>query len=422
MRFRFSILAKSLIAILLIGVGVLGQYRFRVVERYWIPRFGVSSLDQPATISEIFSDNLEFEGKPSLAQFWEVWQFLEQDYLESDKIKPANMIDGAIKGMVASLGDPYTTYLPPKQNQRSGEDLAGSFFGVGIELGYIDGFVAVMTPLPNSPAEKAGVQAGDLILKVTDKTKNLDEDATNWTIEQAVEAIRGTKGSVVTLTLLRPDQGNKPFEVSITRDEIVVKSVEMELIERQGQTFAHIKLYRFGGRTNGEWDALVSEIVNNPAVAGIILDMRGNPGGFFDGAIDVASEFIESGVVVTQKGKYTSRDFPAQGKARLAKYPLVVLVNKGSASASEIVAGALRDRLGVKLVGKQTFGKGTVQDRRELSNGGGVHITVARWMLPGGDWIQDTGIPVDVEVEYNPDTEQDEQLLRALQELDQVNS
>lgn len=351
--------------------------------------------------------------------FWEVWKLLERDYLEADQVQQDKMVHGAIAGMTAALDDPYTVYLPPDDNKRSGEDLAGSFYGVGIELGYIDNTLAVIAPVSGTPAERAGIQTGDLILRVKDTQKNLDEDTTNWSLVEAVEKIRGPKGTQVALTLLRKDYANnQPFEISVERGEIIVKSVELTFEEQSGKRVARLKLSRFGERTRTEWDEAVASILREPGrVDGIILDLRNNPGGYFDGAIDIGSDFIDNGVIVTQKDKVSSKEFKARGNARLAKYPVEVLVNKGSASASEIVAGALRDQRGAKLIGEQTFGKGTVQDRRELNNGGGVHITVARWMLPKGDWIHHEGIPVDIEVKDDPETPEDEVLIRAIQEL-----
>ncbi len=349
--------------------------------------------------------------------FWEVWSILQRDYLKQENINTEKMVHGAIGGMTASLGDPYTMYLPPVENERSGQDLAGTFFGVGIELGYKDGVLAVVAPLPDTPADAADVEAGDLIIKVVDENKSLDGDTAGWSLEQAVEAIRGPKGSTVKLTLVREGR-TEPFEVALQRGEIVVKSAELEFVEHAGKKVAHISLSRFGERTNGEWDNIVSEVLKQKgSISGIVLDMRNNPGGFFDGAIDIASEFIDGGTVVIQKGKYNEQAFSARGKSRLSGIPIEVLVNKGSASASEIVAGALRDRLDAKLIGEKTFGKGTVQDRQELSNGAGLHVTIAQWMLPEGEWIHETGIPVDIEVKQDPETEADEQLLKAIEVL-----
>lgn len=371
--------------------------------------FRLTGTKQPAEVKDV-----EFD------QFWEVWQTLEQSYLDEDKLKDDKMVYGAIKGMTASLGDPYTFFLEPVEQKRSMEDLQGSFYGVGIQLGYIDNVLAVTTPLKGSPAERAGIKAKDLILHVKDEAKKLDEDTQGWTLEEAVDHIRGEKGSKVTLTLYRKDDPNKkePFQVVVERDEIVVPSVELTYIEKNGKKYAHIVLSRFGERTTDELNKSITDILSQkPEVAGVILDMRNNPGGFLEGAIDVASEFVNGGLIVTQQGKFAKKDYTARGSARLEKYPLVVLVNGGSASAAEIVAGALRDRREVHLVGEKSFGKGTVQDALKLKNGAGLHVTIARWILPKGDWIHEKGIPVTVEVKDDPATEQDEVVEKAIGEV-----
>lgn len=414
MRVSANALREIAVCLLLIILGTFAQYRFHLVEKI----SGSSSIvPGRSAISNVINKQAPAGEKSEIdfGTFWEVWDYLERDYIEPEKINTENMVNGAIQGMAASLGDPYTAYLPPEDNERSGQDLAGAFYGVGIELGYIDSFLAVIAPLEGSPADQAGVKASDLIIHVKDDQKEIDEDSSKWSLDKAVDTIRGPKGTPVVLTLAR-EGAQEPIEVTIVRDEIIVKSAELEFVEHNGKKVAHIKLSRFGERTNGEWDQLVGEILKNRSqISGIVLDMRNNPGGFFDGAIDVASEFVPSGVVVTQKGQFSEQEFKARGNARLKNIPVEVLVNRGSASASEIVAGALRDQLGSKLIGEKTFGKGTVQDRRELSNGGGLHVTIARWLLPKGDWIHDEGIPVDVEVKDDPETEADEQLQKAIE-------
>jgi len=418
-------LLNAVVAILLIWVGSLIGFKFAQTGKLPLNLEKISLVSSSITRQQVKqSTRLTGDPKPSNNEvnfntFWEVWGYLEQDYLEPEKLDADKMVHGAIAGMTSSLGDPYTAYLPPEDNQRSGEDLAGSFYGVGIELGYIDGTLAVIAPINDSPAQKAGVEAGDLIVHVRDDKQDLDLDTTDWSLNKAVNHIRGGKGEPVFLTLFRPgDESKGTFEVEIIRDEIIVKSVELEFIEHAGKRAAHIKLSRFGERTQSEWDDVVNQIVaEKGSISGIVLDMRNNPGGFFDTSITVASEFFKNGIVVSQKVKVQTRDFKAKGKARLVDIPVVVLVNKGSASASEIVAGALKDNVGAKLVGEKTFGKGTVQDRRELSNGGGVHITIGRWLMPEGEWIHEEGIPVDVEVELNRETEEDEVLLKGIEVL-----
>lgn len=355
-------------------------------------------------------------GEVDFSQFWEVWQILESEYIDPVKIDRQEMIYGAIQGMTASLDDGYTVFLPPEQDKRTAEELSGSFYGVGIELGYIDGILAVVAPLRGMPADLAGVKAGDLILRVKDPKTNFDEETTDWSLAEAVNNIRGEKGTQVQLTLLRPEEKSDPFELSIPRDEIVIPSAELEFVEHNGKRAAHIILSRFGDRTEMEWNEIVAKInTEGDAVDVVLLDMRNNPGGYFDQAIAVASEFVTKGTIVSQQGRYSSKPFPATGKPRLNELPLVVLVNKGSASASEIVAGALRDLAKVQLVGETTFGKGTVQDRRHLSGGGGLHVTVAKWLLPSGDLISKEGIAVDVEVKNDPATEVDEVVQKAIE-------
>ncbi|MBT4124606.1 MAG: S41 family peptidase [Candidatus Pacebacteria bacterium] len=423
--FTLQNILNFVVAVLLVWVGAFigfgysqtGELPFNLEKSSFIS----NSITQKRVnqSDRLVGDPKSENNKVDFNSFWEVWGYLEKDYLEPEKLDAGKMVHGAIAGMTASLGDPYTAYLPPDDNLRSGEDLAGSFYGVGIELGYIDGTLAVIAPLDDSPAERAGAQAGDLIIHVRDDKKEFDEDTTGWSLDKAVNKIRGGKGEPVFLTLFRPDDKEKgSFEIEIIRDEIIVKSVKMEFVEHAGKKVAHIKLSRFGERTADEWDDIVTEILaERSSLSGVVLDMRNNPGGFFNTSITIASEFFKKGIVVSQKGKVQTQDFRARGKARLVGMPVVVLVNKGSASASEIVAGALKDNIGAKLVGEQTFGKGTVQDRRELSNGGGVHITIGRWLMPEGEWIHDEGIPVDVEVKGDYETEEDEVLLKGIEEL-----
>jgi carboxyl-terminal processing protease len=423
-RLPMKKLARLVIAVLLIWLGGVLGVRYAQTGKLPLGLQRLPFIQSSLTVGLKQSDRLIGNAQPASDKkinfdvFWEVWQFLERDYLDPEQLEAERMVDGAIAGMASSLGDPYTVYLPPEDNQRNGEDLAGKFYGVGIELGYIDGTLAVIAPLPDSPADRAGVQAGDLILHVKDEIRDLDEDTTGWSLDEAVNKIRGGRGELVSLTLFRPDSGQDPFVIDLARDEIIVKSVELEFVEHAGKRVAHLKLMKFGERTQSEWNEAVAAIlVEQNNLIGIVLDMRNNPGGFFDVSIDLAGDFFRTGTVVSQQGRVDTQDFTARGQARLANLPLIVLVNRGSASASEIVAGALRDNLGARLVGEKTFGKGTVQDRRELSNGGGLHVTIGRWLLPKGSWIHDEGMAVDIEVQDDPETEQDEVLLRGIEEL-----
>lgn len=418
MKVPLQFVARLLTTLVLVTLGAALQFQWNVVGRF-VSTERVRQTLSTTKLGALVNTELPVTvGEVDFSPFWEAWNLLESDYLETEKLDSKVMTDGAIAGMTASLGDPYTIYLDPKDAERSTQDLAGAFFGVGIELGYVDGTLAVMSPLSGSPAEAAGVKAGDLILRIKDEAKDIDETTNDISILDAVDKIRGPEGTPVILTLFRDNNGNEPFDVTITRGEIVVKSVELEIVEQGGKRVAHIKLSRFGGRTDGEWDAIVTKILaERQTLDGIVLDVRNNPGGFFDGAIAVASDFIKSGTVVSQQGRLQNQDFTTLGTARLAGIPTVVLVNRGSASASEIVAGALKDQLQTKLIGEKTFGKGTVQDVRNLKNNGVMHITIARWVMPNGEWIHHEGIPVDVEIQDDQKTPEDEQLTAAINAL-----
>lgn len=422
MKQALAFLRTILIVGLLMLLGGVVEYRYGIVDRLPVNLMGQSATSHdinPETLSNLMNTQKpESYSKVDFNVFWEAWSMLEKYYVQPEKLEAQKMVDGAIGGMIASVGDPYTMYLPKEDKIRTGQDLAGAFYGVGIELGYVEGNLAVVAPLDGSPAAQAGVQAGDLILRVKDEQKEVDEDSHNWSLTHAVDVIRGPRNTPVTLTLYRRNNGNEPFDVTINRDEIIVKSVEVEFIENNGKKVAHIKLSRFGERTIDEWNGVVQQILAQKSdVSGVLLDMRNNPGGFFDDAIAIASDFIPNGVVVSQKGRTMDQDFKATGNPRLKNVPVIVVVNGGSASASEIVAGALRDQVNSKLVGQKTFGKGTVQDRRDLSNGGALHVTIARWMMPKGEWIHEEGIPVDIEVTDDPETPEDEVLLKAMEQL-----
>ena len=235
---------------LLLITGIMAEYRYHVVTLV-SEKTGLNFASAPTNsvdknnkqIPSINPDDVD------LTQFWESWSYLQNDYLDSKSLDQTKMVDGATKGMVAALGDPYTLYLSADENKRSGEDLAGAFYGVGIELGYKNNTLAVMAPLPGTPADLAGIQAGDLILKVKDAGRNFEEETTGWSLDKAISEIRGQKGSVVTLTIYRDSDGGEPFDIEVTRGEIKVSSVELEFVETDDGEFAHLKLIRFGERT-----------------------------------------------------------------------------------------------------------------------------------------------------------------------------
>lgn len=352
--------------------------------------------------------NLEF------SLFWRVWETLETKYFDKDKLIPSKMIYGAIKGMVAAVGDPYTVFLPPSENKVVQEDLQGSFEGVGIQIGFKGTQLAVISPLPDSPAEKAGAKAGDFIIGIRDEGKGIDRGTGGISLPEAVQAIRGPAGSTVTLTLLREDSV-EPIEIDIIRASIEVPSVTLSFVG-ENENIAHVKILKFSGETLDEWEEVVIELLINPEVAGIIMDVRNNPGGFLQGAVDLASDFLDTGalVVIEDSSDGGFEEFKVERIGRFKNQKVVILINGGSASASEIFAGALRDNEKIQLVGQTSFGKGTIQEPQQVGNGAGLHVTIARWLTPSGFWVDEGGLVPDYEAKDNPDTEEDEQLEAAI--------
>lgn len=323
--------------------------------------------------------------------FWDAWSKLEEKYVDKKKLDSQKMYYGAIKGMVASLDDPYTFFLTPDENKQSKDDLLGKFEGIGAQLGLKNNRIVIIAPLKDSPAEKAGVRAGDFINKVDDAKTN------DWTLPQAVSKIRGQKGTKVNLTL---ERNGKELTVTIIRDQILISSVDLTFEKNT----ALLKLNQFGENTNEEWDKAVSQIYDQwqaKKIKGMILDLRDNPGGYLESSVYLASEFLKKGdLVVKQESTVNlSHDYISERDGRLQDIPVVVLINEGSASASEILAGCLRDHKKAKLVGEKSFGKGSVQEAIDLSQGAGLHVTVAKWILPNGDWINSKGIEPEIKVE-----------------------
>ncbi|MBI4035937.1 S41 family peptidase [Candidatus Daviesbacteria bacterium] len=337
--------------------------------------------------------------------FWDTWDLLYRSYVDKKAIDPSKLYYGAISGMVSALGDPYTVFLPPEQQKFTKDELNGSFEGVGIQLGFNkEKRLVVIAPLSGTPAQKAGIAPGDQIVKINDK------ETANITLPEAVNLIRGPKGTDITLTIFREgDADTKSF--TLTRDTIIVKSVEVFFKDTtSGKKVAVIKLSRFGERTEDEWQEAVSSLLaaNSDAV---VLDLRNNPGGFLEGAVFIASEFLNGGNVVLQENNEgVQASFKASRVGKLINIPMVGLINKGSASASEIVAGALQDRDRAQLVGEKSFGKGTIQEAQDLAGGTGIHITVAKWLTPNGRWVNDIqGLEPDVKIESPAVTESDKE-------------
>lgn len=345
----------------------------------------VSTLPDAATKNKlnVNEKNVDF------SLFWEVWSKFESKYVDRAKLDTNKIFYSALKGLVASAEDPYTFFLTPEEHQQSKDSLGGRFEGIGAQLGTKEGKIIVIAPLPNSPALAAGIKAGDEILTV-DGVSIKGEAVT-----QVVSKIRGTAGTEVALKLAR---GKEEIEVKITRAKIIVAIFETKY-ENQ---IAHVKMNQFGDNSIVEWDKISQEVAQKYAagtIKGLVLDLRDNPGGYLDAAVKIASDFLPYGeLVVKQESLDKKVDYRVTKNGVLQKIPVVVLINKGSASASEILAGALRDHKRAKLVGEKSFGKGSVQEVIELSGGAGMHVTVAKWVLPNGDWINGKGITPEIEV------------------------
>jgi len=347
--------------------------------------------------------------------FWEVWDLLQKDYVERP-ISDPKLFYGALKGLVAGVDDPYTVFFDPKTASDFTQELSGSFEGIGAEIGLRDNEIVVIAPLPGTPAEKAGVVAGDAILTID------DIETSGMTLEDAVSKIRGPKGSIVSLKLAR-GKNNEEVLVKVTRDTITVESVNFEMKSvpnSKVKDIAYIRISHFNEDTVGSFDKAVASLFKENARA-IILDLRNNPGGFLDSAVTISSQWVDSGSVVIEKSKGDKKiEHPASGLAKLKGVKTVVLVNEGSASASEIVAGALQDYGLATLIGTKTFGKGSVQELQQLSDGSAVKITVAEWLTPKGRSINKLGIEPDIvaPVDYTKLKEgEDPQLIRALELL-----
>lgn len=340
--------------------------------------------------------------------FWEAWNLVESDYVDESIIDQQEMTYGAIEGMLSSLDDANTRFSDPVHAVHVEEHIRGSFEGIGVRVELRNGLVTVVAPLEGSPGEKAGLRGGDVITHVN------GEDITQHTLNEAVVLIRGPRGTVVTLTIER--QGRPPFDVDIERDEIKIQSVRGEMVG----DIAYLKLNNFNATAPDQFNSKMQELLDEEPV-GLILDLRNNPGGLLSSAIHITSQFLSSGVVAREERRNADPQvFAVQSGGIATEIPMVVLVNGGSASASEIVAGALQDTGRAILIGEKTFGKGTVQAINRLSDGSILHLTIARWSTPDDRLIEKTGLEPDIVIELSEDdreSDRDPQLERAKQHL-----
>jgi carboxyl-terminal processing protease len=343
---------------------------------------------------------------------WEVIDTLKQKYIDAPSVTDQDILYGAIKGAADSLGDPYSVFLPPADAKKFSEDIAGSFGGIGAEIGMKNNQILIIAPLKGNPAEKAGLRAGDKILKI-------DEAFTaGMNVDEAVKLIRGKEGTTVQFLIMR-DGWDDAREFSVIRATIIMPTLDWEM--KPGQ-IAYIKLHNFNANVPPLFSQAVFEALFRRA-KGFVIDLRNNPGGYLEVSTNIAGWFLKRGEVVVQERFQTGEvnELLASGNAALEKVPVVLLVNEGSASASEILAGALRDHRGVKLVGEKTFGKGSVQEVVELKDGSSLKVSIAEWLTPKGTQINKKGLEPDVVVtsatEDEEKADKDLQLEKALEVL-----
>ena len=356
----------------------------------------ISNANPPA------GDNVDF------SLFWKVWDLLKAKHVDKDKLNAQDLVYGAINGMLKATNDPYTEFFDPQQNKNFSSNIEGSFDGIGVELGIKDNLLTVIAPLDGSPAQKAGIKSGDKIIKVGGKV------IADLTSDEAVNLIRGKKGTSVVLTVMH--QGDKATQdITVMRDTIEVHSVNVSF---KNNDIAYVRISQFSDNTDQEFDDAMNQIIAQKS-KGIILDLRDDPGGLLDKAVNIASRLIPEGqVVVSEEDSNGKKDsLSTTGGDKLSSLPIVVLINGGSASASEILSGALRDDRHAILVGEKSFGKGCVQELINLPGGSSVKITVAKWLTPNGDYIMDKGITPDDVIDLTKDdatNNRDPQLDKAL--------
>lgn len=386
-----------LITLFLIYSVILFAASYMMGASNWpLSQLGLASSRVPPEAEEVFDP------------FWEVWNLVNSQYFDQP-LEAENLMEGAIEGMLARLEDPNTRYLEPAVEESARDSMEGEIQGIGVLVEMVDEQITVVSPFEGSPAERAGIRPGDVLIEAD------GVDLVGMDLSEAAALIRGPAGTEVQLVILR---GEETIEMSVTRDVVQIPSVRGEMLEGN---LAYVRLSRFGNRTPEELSEVLEGLLSqNPR--GMILDLRNNPGGGLDSSVEIADAFLKEGVVLIEEfGTGRERVFRSSDSGMAEDVPLVVLVNEGSASASEVLAGAIRDQERGLLVGSTTFGKGTVQTWHALSNGGGVRITTARWITPDGEWVNETGIMPDVVIPSpeNPpaDLADDPQLQAAIEEL-----
>jgi len=403
---------------------LLGMFSFGVIVGHaYLPLVDLPFLPPepgPAQVSELPPDHPPLtEDQPQAAPeedlfdpFWEAWDIVHEQYIDQPVDQEA-LMRGAISGMMDALGDPHSSYMDPEQYEQANIPMQGNYEGIGAWVDATGDYLEIISPMPGSPAEEAGLKPGDIVLAID------GEDMTGIDGNLVIKKVMGPAGSDVTLTIQREGRA-EPFNVTVTREEITVPSVDHRMIE--GENLGYIQIITFGSNTRSELKGALQELLQQDP-AGLIVDLRNNGGGFLQTSIEVASEFIPKGVILYEDYGYDQgmQTYEAIRGGLATEIPLVVLVNQGSASASEIVAGAIQDQERGPLVGMTTFGKGSVQNWIELNdNQGAVRVTIARWLTPDKRQIHEQGLTPEYEVELSEEDvqqEQDPQLDKAIEVL-----
>lgn len=395
---------KTFILVVLIILAVGGSFLFGA-------SWGYEKRVHSDTIAKVFGDKTYSAPDIDLSPFWEAWHLIDEKYVFPDKPNDEKRLWGAITGLIESVPDPYTTFLPPEEASVFEEDISGNFGGVGIEISTRGGVLTVVAPLKGSPAERAGIKSGDAIIEVN------GESTAGLSVDEAASRIRGQEGTPVTLTIFREgetvDDRGKTFDVSITRGNIEIPTIEFFA---DGDTY-FIELYNFSGQSPVLFEGALNDFKRS-GLKNLVIDLRGNPGGFLEASVEMASLFLAEGKVVVRENLGEGRNeiiHRSKGYNFFNELPeIIVLVDGGSASASEILAAALQEHGLARVAGEKTFGKGSVQELIPLTRDTFVKITIARWLTPEGRSIEEEGVHIDIPLEKDEDGEV---TLEAIKEL-----
>lgn len=374
---------------------------------------GYSNRPEIEKVISVSNKEPQVETTADFNTFWKVWNLLNEKSIHANKASDQERVYGAIRGLASSLGDPYTVFFPPEENKLFNAEIHGSFGGIGAEIAVKEDVPTVVAPLKDSPAWNAGLKSGDKILRI-DNT-----DTNNMTVDRAISLIRGKQGTVVTLLVLRPGE-RETREFKVTRGEIVIPTIDTEF--REDNIFV-IRLYSFSQNSDKLFKEALDQFIKSGSNK-LVLDLRGNPGGYLDSAIDIASWFIDSGKVIVSEDfgdKREAQVFRSHGPRLFTKdLNFVVLVDGGSASASEILAGALREHGVATLIGEKTFGKGSVQELISVTDDTSLKVTIANWLTPNGTSISTSGLEPDIKVPLTLkdfDAKRDPQMDKAIEFL-----